>query len=72
MKASTDYKDSAAAVAKAIDVLSEYYSQAAFVQARALYSRKLNCRSRRLSVAAAFVILGFEHAGWIVPHALMS
>jgi chromosome segregation ATPase len=32
VKASTDYKDSAAAVAKAIDVLSEYYSQAAFVQ----------------------------------------
>merc|ERR550537_1817418 len=32
VKASTEYKDSAAAVAKAIDVLSEYYSQAAFVQ----------------------------------------
>merc|ERR550537_1965915 len=34
VKASTEYKDSAAAVAKAIDVLSEYYSQAAFVQVR--------------------------------------
>jgi chromosome segregation ATPase len=32
VKASTDFKDSAAAVAKAIDVLSEYYSSAAFVQ----------------------------------------
>jgi chromosome segregation ATPase len=32
IKASTDFKDSAAAVAKAIDVLSEYYSQASFVQ----------------------------------------
>merc|ERR1719310_862998 len=32
VKASTDFKDSAAAVAKAIDVLSEYYSQASFVQ----------------------------------------
>merc|ERR1719218_350250 len=32
LKASTDFKDSAAAVAKAIDVLSEYYSQASFVQ----------------------------------------
>jgi hypothetical protein len=30
--ASKDYKDSAAAVAKAIDVLSEYYNSAAFVQ----------------------------------------
>merc|ERR1719321_1893838 len=32
VKASTDFKYSAAAVAKAIDVLSEYYSSAAFVQ----------------------------------------
>merc|ERR1719472_361574 len=32
VKASMDFKDSAAAVAKAIDVLSEYYSSAAFVQ----------------------------------------
>merc|ERR1719287_57726 len=32
VKSSTDFKDSAAAVAKAIDVLSEYYSSAAFVQ----------------------------------------
>merc|ERR1719502_507072 len=34
LKASKDFKDSAAAVAKAIDVLSEYYSQAAFAQVR--------------------------------------
>ena len=32
LKASKDFKDSAAAVAKAIDVLSEYYNSAAFVQ----------------------------------------
>jgi len=32
LKASQDYKDSAAAVAKAIGVLDEYYSKAAFVQ----------------------------------------
>jgi DNA repair exonuclease SbcCD ATPase subunit len=32
LKASSDFKDSAAAVAKAIDVLSEYYNSAAFVQ----------------------------------------
>merc|ERR1719337_814070 len=32
LTASKDYKDSAAAVAKAIDVLSEYYNSAAFVQ----------------------------------------
>jgi hypothetical protein len=32
LKASKDFKDSAAAVAKAIDVLSEYYSSAGFVQ----------------------------------------
>merc|ERR1719440_2411368 len=32
LKASSDYKDSAAAVAKAIDVLSEYYNSAAFAQ----------------------------------------
>merc|ERR1719353_1561056 len=32
LKASSDFKDSAAAVAKAIDVLSEYYNNAAFVQ----------------------------------------
>jgi chromosome segregation ATPase len=31
-KASKDFKDSAAAVAKAIDVLNEYYSSASFVQ----------------------------------------
>jgi chromosome segregation ATPase len=35
LKASKDFKDSAAAVAKAIDVLSEYYSSAAFVQVAA-------------------------------------
>jgi chromosome segregation ATPase len=35
LKASQDFKDSAAAVAKAIDVLSEYYSSAAFVQVSA-------------------------------------
>jgi chromosome segregation ATPase len=34
LKASKDFKDSAAAVAKAIDVLSDYYSSAAFVQVR--------------------------------------
>ena len=33
LKASKDFKDSAAAVAKAIDVLNEYYSSASFVQA---------------------------------------
>ena len=32
LKASKDFKDSAAAVAKAIDVLSEYYNSASFVQ----------------------------------------
>jgi len=32
LQASKDYKDSAAAVAKAIDVLSEYYNSASFVQ----------------------------------------
>merc|ERR1719333_1958700 len=32
VKASSDFKDSAAAVAKAIGVLSDYYSSAAFVQ----------------------------------------
>jgi chromosome segregation ATPase len=32
LKASSDYKQSAAAVAKAIDVLSEYYNSAAFLQ----------------------------------------
>jgi chromosome segregation ATPase len=32
LKASSDFKESAAAVAKAIDVLSEYYNSAAFVQ----------------------------------------
>merc|ERR1719395_178118 len=31
-KASKDFKDSAAAVAKAIDVLNEYYSSASFIQ----------------------------------------
>jgi chromosome segregation ATPase len=35
LKASKDFKDSAAAVAKAIDVLSDYYSSAAFVQVAA-------------------------------------
>merc|ERR1711924_410872 len=35
LKASKDFKDSAAAVAKAIDVLSEYYDSAAFVQVAA-------------------------------------
>jgi chromosome segregation ATPase len=35
LKASKDFKDSAAAVAKAIDVLSEYYNAAAFVQVSA-------------------------------------
>merc|ERR1719465_128894 len=35
LKASKDFKDSAAAVAKAIDVLSDYYSSAAFVQVSA-------------------------------------
>jgi len=35
LKASSDFKDSAAAVAKAIDVLSEYYSNAAFMQVTA-------------------------------------
>jgi chromosome segregation ATPase len=35
LKASKDFKDSAAAVAKAIDVLNEYYSSAAFVQVAA-------------------------------------
>merc|ERR1719224_240633 len=35
LKASSDYKDSAAAVAKAIDVLSEYYNSAAFLQVSA-------------------------------------
>merc|ERR1719274_483946 len=34
LKASKDFKDSAAAVAKAIDVLTDYYSSAAFVQVR--------------------------------------
>jgi len=34
VKASTDFRDSAAAVAKAIDVLSEYYSSASFVQVK--------------------------------------
>ena len=33
LKASGDFRDSAAAVAKAIDVLSEYYGGASFVQA---------------------------------------
>merc|ERR1719161_2538892 len=32
VKASTDFKDSAAAVAKAIGVLSDYYDSAGFVQ----------------------------------------
>ena len=32
LKSSKDFKDSAAAVAKAIDVLSEYYNSASFVQ----------------------------------------
>merc|ERR1719443_326893 len=35
LKASKDFKDSAAAVAKAIDVLNDYYSSAAFVQVAA-------------------------------------
>merc|ERR1719224_323228 len=35
LKASSDFKDSAAAVAKAIDVLSEYYNSAAFLQVSA-------------------------------------
>jgi chromosome segregation ATPase len=35
LKASKDFKDSAAAVAKAIDVLTEYYGSAAFVQVSA-------------------------------------
>merc|ERR550514_1128816 len=35
LKSSKDFKDSAAAVAKAIDVLSEYYNSAAFVQVSA-------------------------------------
>jgi len=35
VKASTDFRDSAAAVAKAIDVLSEYYNKAALVQVSA-------------------------------------
>jgi len=35
VKASTDFRDSAAAVAKAIDVLSEYYSSASFIQVKA-------------------------------------
>jgi len=35
LKASSDFKDSAAAVAKAIDVLSEYYNSAAFAQVSA-------------------------------------
>merc|ERR1719331_1432129 len=41
LKASKDYKDSAAAVAKAIDVLSEYYNSAAFVQVRARQAPEL-------------------------------
>ena len=36
LKSSKDFKDSAAAVAKAIDVLNEYYSSASFVQASSL------------------------------------
>merc|ERR1719159_505924 len=35
LKASSDFKDSAAAVAKAIDVLSDYYNSASFVQVAA-------------------------------------
>merc|ERR1719281_2385911 len=35
LKASSDFKDSAAAVAKAIDVLSEYYDSAGFLQVAA-------------------------------------
>jgi DNA repair exonuclease SbcCD ATPase subunit len=35
LKSSSDFKDSAAAVAKAIDVLSEYYNSASFVQVAA-------------------------------------
>merc|ERR1719160_1850893 len=35
LKASSDFKDSAAAVAKAIDVLSEYYNNAGFAQVAA-------------------------------------
>merc|ERR1719194_2377 len=35
LKSSKDFKDSAAAVAKAIDVLSEYYNSASFVQVAA-------------------------------------
>merc|ERR1719482_1726539 len=34
LTASKDFKDSVAAVAKAIDVLSDYYNSAAFVQVR--------------------------------------
>ena len=43
LKASKDFKDSAAAVAKAIDVLNEYYSSASFVQAmRAIFQYTRN------------------------------
>jgi len=41
LKASKDFKDSAAAVAKAIDVLSEYYNSAAFVQVAARQAPEL-------------------------------
>ena len=37
LKASKDFKDSAAAVAKAIDVLNDYYSSAAFVQVHDIF-----------------------------------
>ena len=37
LKASKDFKDSAAAVAKAIDVLNDYYSSAAFVQVHDMF-----------------------------------
>merc|ERR1719420_953768 len=41
MKASQDFKDSAAAVAKAIDVLSDYYNSAGFAQVSAQQAPEL-------------------------------
>ena len=67
MKASKDFKDSAEAVAKAIGVLNDYYSQASFVQAIAVLQGALcpvaGHRHRFQEFWTEWTIIYSDHAG---------
>merc|ERR1719191_1952568 len=61
MKVSKDYKDSAAAVAQAIEVLQSFYSGASFVQLKSKTTLKSKSRAKSLDTGngdAASVIIG--------------